>query len=259
MSGHDHRRIVISGTYSTGKTTTSTALSLLTGIPRVDASSAREVVTEFFPGMRFQDLSSTELMALGFRRLELRITAESVLESQGRGFVADGSVLNEWIYGTARLTTGPNPGSSRWHKVVKNTLTLPGRPFFRRYLNAYGEMARQRARSGYDIFFHLPVELPMDPDGHRPVDERYRHISDTQLLHAISDLGLPVVTVSGTPEQRLEAILKTLDMPTVMDVDVAVKEAMDIVRSSRERVQEAIIAQAEPSTLRSRFRFATRV
>jgi hypothetical protein len=259
MSDHDYRRIVISGTYSTGKTTTSTALSLLTGIPRVDASSAREVVTEFFPGMRFQDLSSTELMALGFRRLELRIAAESVLEAQGRGFIADGSVLNEWIYGKTRLITGPNPGSTRWHKVVKNTLTLPGRPFFRRYINAYGEMACQRARKGYDIFFHLPVELPMDPDGHRPVDERYRRISDTQLVHAISELGLPVMTVRGTPEQRLEAIVKALHIPTVMEIDVAVKEAMDVVRTSRERVQEAIIAQTEPSTLRSRLRFATRV
>ncbi|WP_039804319.1 ATP/GTP-binding protein [Nocardia araoensis] len=258
MSGNNYRRIVISGTYSTGKTTTSTALSLLTGIPRVDASSAREVVTELYPGMRFQDLSTTELMALGFRRLELRIQAEAILDAQG-GFIADGSVLNEWIYGTTRLVTGPNPGSARWHKAVKNALTLPGRPFYRRYLNAYGDMARQRARQNYDIFFHLPVEVPMDPDGHRPVDERYRAISDRQLLHAISELGQPVVTVRGTPEQRLESIVSMLDIPTVMDIDVAVKEAMEIVRSSRERVQETIIAQQQPHTLGRKIKFATRV
>jgi nicotinamide riboside kinase len=254
----NYRRICVSGTYSTGKTTTATALSLLTGIPRVDASSAREVVTELYPGMRFQDLSTTELMALGFRRLELRIQAEALLDAQG-GFIADGSVLNEWIYGTTRLITGPNPGSSRWHKVVKNTLTLPGRPFYRRYLRAYGDMARQRARHGYDIFFHLPVEVPMDPDGHRPVDERYRAISDIQLLNALSELGQPVVTVRGSVEERLEAIVDMLDVPTVMDVDVAIGKATDIVRASRERVQEAIIAQQQPNTLAKRIKFATRV
>ncbi|WP_280271750.1 ATP/GTP-binding protein [Nocardia wallacei] len=258
MPGNDFRRICVSGTYSTGKTTTSTALSLLTGVPRVDASSAREVVTELYPGMRFQDLSTTELMALGFRRLELRIQAEAILDAQG-GFVADGSVLNEWIYGVTRLITGPNPGSSRWHKALKNTLTLPGRPFYRRYLNAYGDMARQRARHGYDIFFHLPVEIPMDPDGHRPVDERYRQISDRKLLHAISELGQPVVTVRGTPEERLEAIVNMLDIPTVMDIDVAVRKAADIVRTSRERVQEAIVAQQQPHTLARKIKFATRV
>lgn len=259
MSGTNYRRIVVSGTYSTGKTTTSTALALLTGIPRVDASSAREVVTEFFPGMRFQDLNTTELMALGFRRLELRIEAETLLEAQGNGFIADGSVLNEWVYGATRLITGPNPGSTRFHKIVKNTVTLPGRPFFRRYLDAYGEMARQRARKGYDIFFHLPVEVPMDPDGHRPVDERYRAISDSKLLHTISELGAPVVTVRGTPEQRLEQIVKVLDIPTVMDIDVAVKEAVEFVRTSRERVQEMIISQAQPHTMGRKLRFAVRV
>jgi hypothetical protein len=68
-----------------------------------------------------------------------------------------------------------------------------------------------------------------------------------------------VVTVRGTPEQRLESIFSMLDIPTVMDIDVAVKEAMEIVRSSRERVQETIIAQQQPPTLGRKIKFATRV
>ena len=37
-------RLVISGTYSTGKTTTATALSIATGIPLINALSAREQI-----------------------------------------------------------------------------------------------------------------------------------------------------------------------------------------------------------------------
>lgn len=50
-------RLVISGTYSTGKTTTTNALSIATGIPLINALSAREILTELYPGRRFQDMS----------------------------------------------------------------------------------------------------------------------------------------------------------------------------------------------------------
>lgn len=66
-------RLVVSGTYSTGKTTTATALSIATGIPLINALSAREILTDLYPGRRFQDMNSIELMALGLKRLEERI------------------------------------------------------------------------------------------------------------------------------------------------------------------------------------------
>ncbi len=96
-------RIVISGTYSTGKTTTATALSIATGIPLINALSAREILTDLFPGRRFEDMNSTELMALGLRRLEERIREETISYMRTGNFITDGSVLNEWIYGTVRM------------------------------------------------------------------------------------------------------------------------------------------------------------
>ena len=44
--GNRELRLVISGTYSTGKTTTATALSIATGLPLIDALSAREILTD---------------------------------------------------------------------------------------------------------------------------------------------------------------------------------------------------------------------
>lgn len=74
--GNRELRLVISGTYSTGKTTTATALSIATGLPLIDALSAREILTDLYPSRRFQDMSSTELMALGLKRFEERIRTE---------------------------------------------------------------------------------------------------------------------------------------------------------------------------------------
>lgn len=59
------RRLAVAGTYSTGKTTTAEALSLATGIPRTHA------------GKQLEELSASELTALGPRRLEERIHNEA--------------------------------------------------------------------------------------------------------------------------------------------------------------------------------------
>jgi len=62
-------RLAVSGTYSSGKTTTSEALSIATGIPRTDALTAREITVDLFPGRQFHELSAADLLALGLRRL----------------------------------------------------------------------------------------------------------------------------------------------------------------------------------------------
>jgi AAA domain len=102
--------LAVSGTYSTGKTTTTEALSLATGIPRTHAMTAREILQELTPGKQLEELSASELTALGLRRLEERIHNEA---AQPGSFVADGSVIHEWIYGAARMQIGINPNAGR--------------------------------------------------------------------------------------------------------------------------------------------------
>src|SRR6184192_3377689 len=92
-------RLAVSGTYSSGKTTTSEILSIATGMPRTDALTAREILVELLPGRQFQELSAGELLMLGLRRLEERIHTEA---AQPGSFISDGSVLHEWVYGEAR-------------------------------------------------------------------------------------------------------------------------------------------------------------
>jgi hypothetical protein len=166
-------RAVISGTYSTGKTTTATAVALATGLPLINALSAREILTDLYPGRRFQDMSAEELMALGLRRFEERCRAEAELALQG-SFISEGSVLNELIYATVRRKIGINPGAALWHQAAKAVAGIPFAPFFGIYTRAFGRVVRLHAAAYYTVVVHLPVEFPMDSDGHRPVSEDLR-------------------------------------------------------------------------------------
>ncbi|MDU7016005.1 MAG: AAA family ATPase, partial [Streptococcus mitis] len=62
-------KIAISGTYSTGKTTTTLALAFYTGLPRTHAKTMREILPIALPGKRLEDATGPELVQLGIRRL----------------------------------------------------------------------------------------------------------------------------------------------------------------------------------------------
>lgn len=253
------KRVVVSGTYSTGKTTTATALSKATGIPLVRALSAREILTSLYPGRKFQHMSAEELLALGLRRLDERLRAETELRSNGGSFISDGSVLNEWAYAAVRTRIGLNPGAPIAQQVIKGALTLPSLPFLRRYARAYGVMARLHTRGSYTHVIHLPIEFDMNPDGHRPVSERYRRMSDRDLLREFQQLDLPVHTIGGTIEHRVETAIRTLDLPQVCPISDAVDDARTEIAASREEVARRILEQDPQLSLRQKaalvFRF----
>jgi hypothetical protein len=251
-------RVVISGTYSTGKTTTATALSLATGVPLVRALSAREILTSLYPGRRFHEMSAEELLALGLRRMEERIRAETELRQQGVGFISDGSVLNEWAYAAVRARIGLNPGASVPQQVVTGVLSLPSLPFLRRYVRAYGTVARIHSREAYDAVVHLPVEFAMAPDGHRPVSERYRVLSDRDLRHEFRALGFDVHEARGPVARRVTRVIETLALPQVCDVEEAVALARQTITRSREEVSRRILAQDQPLSLGDRLHLTFR-
>ncbi|WP_431836586.1 ATP/GTP-binding protein [Cellulomonas sp. Y8] len=253
------RRVVVSGTYSTGKTTTATALSKATGIPLVRALSAREILTTLYPGRSFQHMSAEELLALGLRRLDERLRAETELRTTGGSFISDGSVLNEWAYAAVRARIGLNPGAPIVQQVVRGTLAVPALPFLRRYARAYGVMARLHTRESYTDVVHLPIEFAMRPDGHRPVSERYRRMSDRDLLHEFEELDLPVHVVCGTVEHRVEKAIDALGLPRVCPTADAVESARSEIAASREDVARRILEQDPGLSLREKtalvFRF----
>jgi nicotinamide riboside kinase len=231
--------IAVSGSYSSGKTTTAEALSVATGIPRADALTAREIVVDLVPSKHFKQLSAVELLMLGLRRFEERVHSEAALDGR---FVADGSVLHEWVYGEARLRLGMNPGASLPRRAAVRVATAPMLPFLRQYMQAYGNVVKERALRMYDVFIHLPVEFEMDRDGHRPVSEEYRRVSDELLVQTLDELEIPYHVVGGTVRERVQRIVELLELELVVPVDEAIAIAAQRIARSKDMVAERQLA-----------------
>lgn len=226
-------RLAISGTYSTGKSTTTEAVALATGLPRTHAKTSREILADVVPGKQVQELSAMELIKLGLRRFEERVANESI----PGGFVSDGSVVHEWVYGEARMRVGINPGASWALRQLKTLAGFRVRRFYQQYMDIYGDLTKDRARRLYDAYVHLPVEFPMHADGHRPVSEEFRLLSDRLLLESLDELGLPYLIVRGSIAERVEQIVGHHQLPLVMPIDQAITRAQDRVRAATDLIE----------------------
>lgn len=233
-TGERGLHLAISGTYSSGKSTTTEALSLATGIPRTHAMTSREILMDLVPGKQVQELTASELTMLGLRRLEERIHHES-----GAGpFISDGSVIHEWIYGEARMRVGINPGANLLVKTAKNIAGLPVKRFYRQYMEAYGAVTKARAKRIYDAYVHLPVEFAMKADGHRPVSEKFRKLSDDLLIETLEELQIPYHVVGGSVRERVAQIVDIFGLPLVMPLDEAIEQAGVRVREATEVLEQ---------------------
>ncbi len=221
-------RLAISGTYSTGKSTTTEALSIATGIPRTHAKTSREILMDVVPGKQVQELSAMELIKLGLRRFEERVANESTSGS----YISDGSVVHEWVYGEARMRVGINPGASWGLRTLKKASGFRVRHFYQQYMDIYGDLTKARARRIYDAYVHLPVEFPMHVDGHRPVSEKFRLLSDELLLRTLDELGLPYYVVRGSVAERVARIVDLFDLPLVVPIPDAIDQAQERVRAA---------------------------
>ena len=248
-------RLAISGTFGVGKTTTTEAFAIATGIPRTHALTSREILADLVPGKTVQELSGMELLLLGLRRLEERIHNEAEIPGS---FVSDGSVIHEWIYGEARRRVGINPGAGPLLRVASTVLGLPYRRFYADYLHAYGIIVTQRAKRLYDAYVHLPVEFPMERDGHRPVSEPFRQLSDRLLLDTLDTLGIPYHVVGGPVRDRIEQILALHRLPVVVPVDEAIELAQERVRAASAVLTAHARDLAAHRTWRQRLRYAVR-
>ncbi|GEE00560.1 ATP-binding protein [Gordonia spumicola] len=234
-------RIAVSGTYSTGKSSLTEALSIATGLPRTHALTSREILAEINPEKTVMELDSLELIALGMRRYAERLTNESGMDR----FVSDGSVIHEWVYGAARAQTGINPGAPRALQILTKAVGVRNRRAYAKYLDLFGDLARERAASMYDAYVHLPVEFPLVADGHRPVSEPFRALSDTLLHDAVHAVGLPVLVVRGSVEQRLTTVIDHFGLSQVTEIRDAVTIAERRVRTAHRVLEDDARRRAE--------------
>lgn len=137
------------------------------------------------------------------------------------GFVSDGSSLQEWIYATVRVRVGINPNASAQLPAGTDVELTDELRYFEDVVGQLGLAYKRHVKATYDGFVHLRNELPLAADGHRPVNEQFRRMSDRMLLRILDDLEIPLLVVSGTVEDRLRQIVEHYRLPTVMDVSTA--------------------------------------
>lgn len=217
-------KLAISGTYSSGKTLTSYALSHLIGIPRTRARTMRELLPFAVPGKTLEQCNGAELLQLIVRRHVERCVHESHLTD---GFISDGSSLQEWIYGSVRVIVGINPNDSVHLADTERVVRTEEMAFFEAVVDQLGIAIKEHVKETYDAFVHLPNELTLAKDGHRPVNERFRTLADESIAQNIDALGIPRHVVGGTLPERLERIVEIFGFAPVTDVDKAIALAED--------------------------------
>ncbi|MGX1915382.1 AAA family ATPase [Streptomyces phaeochromogenes] len=215
-------KIAVSGTYSSGKTSTVMALSHYTGIPRTLARTIREIMPEALPGLRLADVTPAQFLQLTMRRHTGRAVQEALL---GDDFISDGSSLQEWLYGVGRLIHGMNPNATAQNKGGRRAEGDAEMVFFGKVVDQYGQAFKQHVKNTYDTYVHLRHELPIAADGHRPMNNEFRATIDKMLLATLDELEIPYHVVGGAMEERLETIAGIFDLKPVMSTAEAVELA----------------------------------
>jgi hypothetical protein len=226
-------RIAISGTYSTGKTTLSLALSFLTGIPATRARTMREILPDALPGYSLEQCGSSELIELGLRRFSERSQAEM---KQGNSFISDGCALQEWLYGSTRLKTGFNPAEKpeyvkRWIKNHPEEWLV-----FQTTIENFGRIVKFYVRKHYDTIIHLPAEFPFVADGHRPASETFRTASEQLLINTYHELGIHPIEVRGNLRERLNTIVNKVGLTVIRNTE----DAIDLTESYKKKYVDTV-------------------
>ncbi|MDR1568205.1 MAG: ATP-binding protein [Streptococcaceae bacterium] len=229
-------KIAMSGTYSTGKTTTTLALANVTGVARTHAKTMREILPLALPNKKLEDCTAPELFQLGIRRFTERAVHESHLDS----FISDGSSLHEWIYGTVRMTVGINPNDTNQKNISDEGLLM-----MKEVIYHLGCVVKDHAKETYDSFIHLPVEFPIQEDGHRPVSEDFRNQSDKLLLQTLDELGITYHVVGGTIEERLKKIIGIYHLPMMMPIAEAIEKAQEEVKDYQIQIEDTFYKEDE--------------
>ena len=222
-------RIVISGTYCTGKTTLTLALEKATGISATHALTMREILPNLYPGISLRECSFTQLLSLGMKRFEDRIRKESNLNNS---FISDGCPLQEWLYGSTRLITGAYPDETHYQMEIKKLRNWKEYKNFKILLKGFEGMAKEYTKNNYDLFFHLPVEFPFVEDGHRPTSENFRRVSEERLLNTYRDLDINPTIINGNLHERINKILNHIKVKPAYPIDKCIEYAYSFRRNN---------------------------
>ncbi len=190
----------------------------------------REILPEAAPGKTLEEVTSAQLIQMIVTRHTERVLHEHLKSSD---FVSDGCSLQEWIYGSVRVKYGINPNETISLAPGEAAEKTPELVYFEQVMTELGKLFKRHVRNSFDLFIHLPNELPLAKDGHRPVNEQFRSASDALLKDTFDELGIKYVIVGGTMEERITRIAEITGRRPVMDaaqaIDIAQREYKTLI------------------------------
>ena len=77
---------------------------------------------------------------------------------------------------------------------------------------SYIEDTWNRVKKEYTHYVYFPIEFESVDDGVRSIDEKWRNDIDLEFQCILDGVRKPYLTVTGSPMQRLEQILKFIDV-----------------------------------------------
>jgi nicotinamide riboside kinase len=175
------RRIVIVGSFSTGKTTLAEAAVVDLGLPLLP-EVAREVAAM---GFKLDKDATPEVETLIFLK-------QYYNEMTHPEFLGDRSLIDSMAYaGWVLEHQEPRKEFALWETCVA--------------------IARHHLRSQYSHVFYLPIEFGIVPDGLRPMDPEFQQDIDDRILRIMKDNDVAYETLTGTVPERLEALAASIE------------------------------------------------
>jgi hypothetical protein len=209
----------------------------------------REILPEAAPGQTLEELSGAQLLQMIVVRHTERVLHETRLAG---GFISDGSSLQEWIYAQVRVTVGINPNASVHLSDLESVERTPEIMVFDEVVTELGKALKRHVQNSFDAFVHLRNELPLAADGHRPVNERFRRLSDEKLLATLDEVHLPHHVVSGSVTERLVHIAELFDLEPVCSAGEAKRLALEEYAQLDVRAETERPAQPQAATVGGR-------
>ncbi len=184
------KRIAITGSLGTGKSTLAKELSRRTGRPLDHARQMREILPEMFPGKQLMECSPWQIFQMFTARMSERAMSVAGMPCE---LVSDGCALNDWAFLYARCFSDPH-GKGKliaevgYREAVENLL-----PSIRRAL-----------KQQYSHMVLCGIDFGIVADGQRPTSEKFRKIANDLIVKELATLDVHTVTVNGDIEGRLK-------------------------------------------------------
>jgi len=177
----ESRKIVVLGTYCSGKTTLSEIISKRYNLTLSEDALKLEI-DENFVGRNFNNLNNEEAMVISVRAFKRR----KKFEMKNTSFVSDAGFISELAYYLSYINNEKNTSPS----LVKNSLD---------YSQIYTEV------------FYLPMEIEFQQDNYRPNNLELRKNIDNKIREILKEKNINFKTISGNIPERINQIENYLE------------------------------------------------